>query len=243
MVGGVVHAQTGQTPSSRTRRVDVAVTVLWTTTSPIVKYCCELRTPPSFQQVDESQTALLAGVDLRVHETPRTSTVLQMGWGPAFEYDASYPRPTSIDPIFAAYTAERDVRTRPSFDLGVMQALEFRAGARVRPWVAGGLLLSRMSAEQVTEHTFQVDAGRPVQVVLHNIWLGRKRDRRDSNGTSQVVAQNGRDVECRDVLTVRQNDVRRPTSGAVGQNPEFPERHVQEVKCRPRATTSRQMQA
>jgi opacity protein-like surface antigen len=150
LVSDLAHAQNNPAPPSRTPRFDVGVTGAATATSPIVKYCCGLRTPPSFQQIDQSQAALLLGLDLRVHETRRTSTVLEVGWGAAFEYVESYPRPASIEPIFTTYAAERHVRTCPSLDVSVMQELEFPTRPHVQPWVAAGLLLSRMSADQMT---------------------------------------------------------------------------------------------
>ncbi len=149
-VGGVAHAQTNATsPSTRLPRLDVGVSLSWTTMSPVTKDCCQLRTPPSFQQVDQSQTTPLAGFDLRITETRWTSTVVQMGWGAAFTYNASYARPSSIDP-FTTYVAERGVSSRPSLDLGLMQTLQFSATTRVQAYVGGGILLSRLSADQKT---------------------------------------------------------------------------------------------
>jgi hypothetical protein len=150
LVSDLVHAQNNPGPPTTTPRFDVGVTAAWTAMSPIVKHCCDLRTPPSFQQIDQSQAALLAGLDLRIHEGRRMSTVLQLAWGPAFEYVESYPRPASILPIFRTYVAGRDVRTRPSLDVGVVQELEFPTGPHVQAWVAAGLLMSRLSADQTT---------------------------------------------------------------------------------------------
>ena len=113
---------------------------------PVVRACCELRTPPAFTEVGSHEGAVEPAFGVRVRESGRTSTAVQAGWARTGEVVLSYP-PVEPQPPLSAYTSERRLRAR-TFTVSASQALDFPLRDRTRGYLAAGLVLSRQSWNQ-----------------------------------------------------------------------------------------------
>lgn len=152
---GLAIPSHAQTPPA-THRVEITGGVGVGADAPVVQICCELRTRPFYLQHEEAERELLRGVDVRVHETPRLSTLVQVNRGRAGDLTLTYPRPSATLPVSTYYTSERFVRTR-SLSLGVMQSLDLAPRARVRPWLGAGVVMWRLTSDQRTTQTGLLD--------------------------------------------------------------------------------------
>jgi opacity protein-like surface antigen len=143
----LVFAQSGPSVS---HRVEASAEFGLTAIHPYVGYSAA-RTPPTYEPLEESSRALLAGFAFRVNETASTSTVVRVQWGRAGDVTVTTSGTTWSHPVID-YTLERSVDTR-SFTVSVFQALDFRSGTSARPWLGAGFAVSRLSVDQQSTQT------------------------------------------------------------------------------------------
>ncbi len=114
-----------------------------------MQICCEdLRTPPSYTQVEDSSGILLTGVSGRVYETSILSTAVGLAWGRMGDVTLTYPPGSASPPsIFTSYTVQRFLQTS-SWMLSIAESVDVFPRATVRPYVGGGLAFSHVSWDQ-----------------------------------------------------------------------------------------------
>ena len=142
VLGATANAQSGEAPTLRAHRINVAGGVTWSGSYPAGSRDALLRssalgaTPPPFTLFSSTSTVEpITGVDGRIGFTLTSNLAVEVG--------GAFARPRvstaiSADPEVASQVLDGEQLDQYLFDAGAVWQLPLRFGCRARPFVTGG---------------------------------------------------------------------------------------------------------
>ena len=128
--------------------IELAATIARAYPEVVVVSCCQLRTPPQFDETDVRYTVVSLGAEARLYWARRLSALVDLSWNGNASRDISYARPASAPPPLipgaeSLYVVDRKAQRR-GWALSIVQSIDVARSGRWRPWLGGGFAFERV---------------------------------------------------------------------------------------------------